>query len=161
MPIFFPGSAGQVVQLAEPAIACELRGAFRTDPAMSFTKENAILTRAELNPLTNTQFQHAFGPYVYVYNFGDATDDLTLAGIGFSACACPTNSNGEKQSGFEAMYNWYKKNRVSTRDEPITVTFGDVAIKGFLISSSFRVVDPNTNISEWFLAIKTIPNGID
>lgn len=154
MPVVLASRPGQVVELADPALACNTRF-LGLDPNISFGVERSIVTRVTVSQQVNVQFLHTLGSLIYVYVFGDRMGQVTLSGLSF-ACVCPDAEQGV-ELGAEKMLLWYKQNRASRRAGPVRVTIGTTAIEGFVTSFTEDVVDPSLRLVQWGVTLASLP----
>ncbi len=155
--IVFEGRPGSVVALVDAgvqgdAFVANLDG----DAAIRFDRERSIITRMTISQEANVQFLHTLGTHIYIYVFGDRIGSIGLSGLSFSGdCDIP----GLNQShGGELMLAWYKQFRVSRRRSPVRVMVGNTPIDGFVTGFNEDIVDPMTNLIQWSVTLRSLPD---
>jgi hypothetical protein len=111
----------------------------------------AIIVSPSVEDKVNSQFQSSLKRSVYIYVFGDNMGVVTIDGIAF-ATRCENNASGLKE-----VFDYYRDYRASQRKEPITVTFGEESISGFLTASNITPRDPDYIMLNFSFVINTLP----
>jgi hypothetical protein len=155
VPVFFPTKPGVVAQLLDPAVQCAAR-LTGVEPEIDFTIQRSIITRLTLGHQVNVQFLHTLGSQVYIYVFGDRIGQVGLSGLSFR-CNCFGEEIGSPFHGAELIYNWYRDNRASRRQEPVLVNVGTEVLEGFVTGFSEDVVDPSLEMVQWNVTMMTLP----
>jgi len=155
MPVVFSKNTGRVFMLpdavAEGAISM---GNVEGYESISFIQHTTIITRIGVAAAGNFQFLHTIGNDVYIYVFGDRMGQVDLHGICF-AQDC-TQDSGEH--GFEKLFSWYEKNRISVRKEPVVVTIGvNKSFEGFVTALTGDAQDAQTRTINFNLTISLLP----
>lgn len=153
MATLFASAPGSVVALADTGAQC-MTTFLSLDPGIVFQQQYSIVTRMTLSHQANVQFLHSLGSLIYVYVFGDRMGQFTLSGLSFR-CICP-GLGGEH--GASKMLTWYKTNRVSKRQRPVTITIGSQVLEGFVVGFTEDVVDPSTELVQWNATMSTLPD---
>lgn len=158
MPVIFEKNRGAVVRVDDPTAQARVGfvGFKDAAEAISFASQQSIITRLTISQQANVQFLHTLGAAIYVYVFGDRIGNLSLSGLSFAA---PCDDNNQVQDhGMVLMLDWYRKNRVSKSGAPVRITIGtNVTIEGFVTSSSFDTVEPESGMVQWGLSMQTLP----
>lgn len=67
-------------------------------------------------------------------------------------------SSRKDSHGFEDLYEWYERNRIAARKEPVTVTVGiRTAFSGFITGLNADVQDAEHRMISWQMTIATLP----
>jgi len=111
----------------------------------------SIIVAPSIGQRVNVQFQTSLEKSVYVYVFGDQMGNVIMHGIAFAG-RCDGN-----YSGLKDVFNYYKTFRASTRAKPVTVTFGEETISGFLIALDMSPKDPDYMMVDFKLTISSLP----
>lgn len=90
MTMLFEKSLGRVVQIQMPAETCRI-SAFSMTPEVTFTTQNAIVTKVGLSQNANVQLAQSLGKRVNVFVFGDKIGSIGVSGLAFG-CACDPSS---------------------------------------------------------------------
>lgn len=155
MPMIFQTRPGQVVQLDDPALACNT-SFLSMDPKISFETERSIITRLTISQQVNVQFLHSLGSLIHIYVFGDRMGTVSLSGLSF-LCGCDDGESENGLVGAEQMMLWYKKHRASRKKDPVRVTVGKTVIEGFVTSFTEDVVDPSLKMVQWGVNLSSLP----
>ena len=59
------------------------------------------------------------------------------------------------------MLNWYKRNKLSSRQEPVKIAIGQITFTGFVRGITTSVLDPKTWVSQYSLSVAIIPEKDD
>lgn len=155
--IIFEGRPGGVIALTDAGVMGSARIAnLDGDPAISFELDRSIITRMTLSQEANVQFLHTLGTHIYLYVFGDRIGAVNLSGLSFSGdCDVP---GLQQEHGGERMLAWYKEHRVSRRRQPVRVMVGNTPIEGFVTGFQEDVVDPMTNLIQWAVTLRSLPD---
>ena len=111
----------------------------------------SIIVAPSIGQRVNAQFQTSLKKSVYVYVFGDQMGNIIMHGIAFAGL-CRGNDSGLKE-----VFGYYKAFRASERDTPVTVTFGEETISGFLIAMDMSPKDPDYMMVNFNLTISSLP----
>lgn len=157
MPVIFEKNRGTVVRVDDPTAQARVGfvGFQDVREEIDFESQQSIITRVTLSQQANVQFLHTLGASIYVYVFGDRIGSLSLAGLSFAA-PCDTNQD----HGMALMMDWYRRNRVSKTGAPVRITIGtnpNNTIEGFVTSSTFDTVEPESGMVQWGLSMQTLP----
>lgn len=155
--VFFAKSQGRVVRLIDPSVPCVTRfyGFGDRGDKISFQDQRSIVTRLTLSQSTNTQFLHTLGSRIYIYNFGDQIGRLGLSGLGFgNPC---TGGGCDDMTGLEGMYQWYRKNRASTRKRPVEMMIGSQPLEGTVVNFNADIIEAASGLVQWELQLATVP----
>jgi hypothetical protein len=158
MGLVFQTKPGQVVQLEEPAMSCDvgLYAINSSGAGINYTSQKSIVTRLTISQRANVQFLHGLGSLIYVYVFGDRMGTISLSGLAF-LCACPGQGQGSAGHGANNMITWYRDHRVSRRKSPLRFTIGSAVIEGFVTGFTEDIVDPSTNLVQWGVELASLP----
>ena len=111
----------------------------------------SIIVAPSIGQRVNAQFQASLKKAVYVYVFGDQMGNVIIHGIAFAGL-CRGNASGLKD-----VFGYYKDFRASKRDKPLTVTFGEETISGFLVAMTMSPKDPDYMMVDFALTISSLP----
>ena len=161
MPVLFENNTGRVIALDDKVAAGAISLAAVTGAGgpISYQSHNTIITRLGVSAAGNYQFLHTIGNDVYIYVFGDRMGQITLHGISFAQkCTGNSSNTSATNHGFEALLEWYEKNRVAAYKNPVTVTIGLAkTIRGFVVGMTGDVHDPQHRTIEFQLSIAVLP----
>jgi hypothetical protein len=157
MPVIFEGTPGRVAVIKDPAVPARVRPLVRPSPTIDISGEQSIITNVVIKQNANYQFLHTLGNDIYIYVFGDRVGSMTLHGFSFPEVC----NNGGNESGLEKMLNWYKRNKLSSREEPIKVAIGRITFTAFVAGFSSDVADPKTQLVRYALSVAIIPEKDD
>jgi len=149
------GAIGRTIQLEDTSAAGTIRiVSVKGDEEIAFKKQKTIITRVTVSQQGNYQFLHTLGNDVYIYVFGDRIGEIAVSGLSFPM---DCDKIGGKIGG-ELIFDWYKKNRVAARPNPVTITIGTkTIIDGFVTAFTLDVVDPKTGIMQWNMQMVVLP----
>ena len=127
---------------------------FKITMSDDFPDGGAIITAAQISQGGNFQFLHTVQDFIYVYIFGDRIGQLTVEGIAFLS-QCDSDNNG-----FEETLQYYNRNRIAIRGEPVRVGFGNIAFEAFLMQGNFEIRDaPATgSFARFNFTLNTFPD---
>jgi hypothetical protein len=161
MAAIFPTRPGQVVAVKDTSLPAQTQPAIqmRADGDLfSFEATTSIITRLTIAQQTNFQFLHTLGQQIFIYSFGDRIGQMTVSGISFFR-RC--DEGAQSQIGIEKVLNFYARNKLSRRQDPVSVTLGrDITIQGFIQGSRADVIDPKQNLFSFSFQIAVIPEEI-
>jgi len=112
---------------------------------------NLIVTQAATNENGNFQFLHTLNETIYVYVFGDRIGELQVSGVAFGT-PCDDSPNGINE-----IIRAYRRNRLSERGGPVTVSFGSTPYRGFLTGINVDVADAERQLAQWALRFHSFP----
>ena len=180
MPIIFTGNTGRVTALVDNVASgsfslATVKGtanAAGQQPAnLTYQTHRSIITKVGMSSRGNYQFFHTIGDDVYVYVFGDRMGEIAIHGISFQSNTCLTEgttgstskinpgNNNQSKHGFELLYNWYLKNRISANAEPILITLGATTpFYGFVTSLTNDLADPLSRTVSYRLTVAVLPS---
>lgn len=103
----------------------------------------------------NYQFLHTVNEFIYLYTFGDRIGELVLTGMGFFGDLCPT---AQFAGNTCTIIEFYKKNRVAKRPDPVSVSIGDCGIfLAFLTGMRVEISKPESSVAQWVLRFNVLP----
>jgi hypothetical protein len=116
---------------------------------------SVVITKFQVDYGVHVQFQKTLQQAVYAYTFGDNMGDVIIGGLAFfGGCGSGIMDDenpvvaGEpaaaNTSGMKQVLEYYLKNKMSTRTSPITITFADQKIEGYLVGCQLSTADPST-----------------
>jgi hypothetical protein len=159
--IMFQGTPGRVLRFDDPAIQAKAFVGGIT-PKIGFDTQLSIITNITLSQQANVQFLHTLGSLVFIYVFGDRIGQVGLSGFSFAA-ACnpvgPISPDLGPNHGAGQMLDWYRTNRVSSRQTPVQITIGSQLIEGFVTGFTENVIDPSTLLVQWNVTIQSMPDN--
>jgi len=151
--IVFDGQPGRVLRMDSPGVQATTKLIELVDAPISFSVQRSIVTRLTVSQQTNVQFLHTLGSLIYIYSFGDRMGTIGLSGLAFPV-GC---ENDDGEPGIEKMLKWYRANKASSREKPVRIMIGNTPLDGFVTESNFDVVDPTTNLVQWSISIRSLP----
>lgn len=151
--IVFQGQPGRVVTIKDPAVPARVRPLATPSPDISINDEKSIITHITVAQATNHQFLHTLGNDIFIYVFGDRIGQIQLAGFSF----VENCDGGGGRHGMELMIDYFQRNKLSSRKEPMQILVGQVPFQGFLMSMTNKVVDPATWLTQFQIDIAVIP----
>ena len=175
MPVIFAKNTGRVIAVEDKvaAGAFQLGNVTGSDGSITYRRHNTIITRIGISAAGNYQFLHTIGNDVYVYVFGDRMGQVQLHGLSFMAsedqCSGVAGGNptprmpgaGGSKHGFELLFEWYTKNRIAARRDPVRVTIGrDPNFKGFVTAVTGDVQDALHRTIQFQMTISLLPDVI-
>jgi hypothetical protein len=185
MPVIFSGQPGRVAVLSDPAVPADIRPLVQPDPGISIRSEKSIITDVIISQQTNHQFLHTLGNDIFIYVFGDRIGQIGLRGISFTqlcddlpappigaatfgvsaaalfAARAAASSARAQEHGLERVLNYYKRNKLSSRRDPVKIAVGRTTFTGFVTGINTRVTDPKTWITEYLINVAVIPEKND
>lgn len=121
---------------------------------------NFIVTQASINQSGNYQFLHTLQDMLYIYVFGDRISEIQVSGITFAGmCGGSRSSAGRARSGTAEILDFYKKNKVSARADPVLVRFGDQqhVFQSFLTGCQVDVSRPEVMLGQFVFRFHAAP----
>ena len=152
--VIFPNRAGQVIALQDEAIQQGTVSAplFSSSEALGFQGERVLITRVALDEQTAHQFSNSLGGAIYLYVFGNLPGQLVISGIAVASCAASA------KHGVDHAREWYLKNRLSKRKEPLFITIGsDQVVVGYLTGFNVDVANHEQRIMQFTMQLTTVP----
>lgn len=148
-------NAGTLVVVKLPEIRGQANLLVFNDPAPSGTTfiPGVVITNISYAQQTNTQIQQSLDNLVYIYSFGDKVADLSISGLAFPR-TCKSDENGIK-----SILQFYKDYRISKAVRPISLTFADEVIRGYLVGMNLQTTDAAAGIHSFVLMLKTMPTS--
>jgi len=127
---------------------------------LGFSGFKSIIQGIGLNGQAGVQFMHTLGDYIYVYIFGERAGDLQIHGLSFHSTCDDPDPDPNLVTGIERMIEYYENFSVTTYPLALTVTIGTlISFDAFLIGHSPQIVNPETNLAQFTLTLKYIPNS--
>ena len=170
MPLIFAQNTGRVAAINDAVAAGSLSlVSLVGNTRVNYQVHNSIFTRVGVSAGGNFQFLHTIANDVYMYVFGDRMGQVVIDGISFAdKCAISGGTVSQLdpglrnfKHGIEEMINWYEKNRISARKDPVFVTIGrSKAFAGFITSLSGSVQDPVHRTVNFQLTISLLPDSV-
>ena len=175
MPVVFGKNTGRVIAIEDKVAvgAFQLGNVLGEGGRISYRRHNTIITRVGISAAGNYQFLHTIGNDVYVYVFGDRMGQVQLHGLSFMAseseCAPGLGAGtspsphiigaGDGKHGFELLFDWYTKNRIAARRDPVLVTIGKATnFKGFVTAMTGDVQDSLHRTIQFQMTISLLPD---
>jgi hypothetical protein len=163
----FSSGAGKVVAVEGEAVPIF----FAVDGALdTFNDLKAIVTSVGFQAQSGYQFMHALRDFVYVYVFTERVGEVIVSGLAFpEVCGHLGPQDGqndpncvEGNTGMERVITWYECNRITTRAEPISISFGGaVSVDAFLVGLKVEILDAATGIAQFSMRFNYIPRISD
>lgn len=158
MPDIFASSPGNVLEFKPggPALPFQVRvpgfGGFQT--------HKGIITSVGIQQGGNYQFLHTLRNFVYVYVFGERIAELVIGGAMFLN-PCDGEAQDARGSGFEKVYEFYERHRISRNPNPLQITIGAgvgmLSLKSFLVGVAIQAADPASMIGSFSFKLNYLP----
>lgn len=155
MAVIFSHAVGKVSRVASDRPVVPLRINFEQGGNNSF-----IVTQASINQSGNYQFLHTLQDMLYIYVFGDRVSEIQVSGVTFAGmCGGSRSMTGSSRSGTSEILDFYKRNKVSARAQPVLVRFGDQqhVFQSFLTGCQVEVARPEVMLGQFFLRFHAAP----
>ena len=132
-----------------------------------FPAIRAIVTHVGISAGGNYQFLHTLKEYIYVYVFGERIGDVAISGLLFSE-ACTASAgvssalapvNAAEPSGIEQLCDFYNRNRIAVRGQPMRIiigTSGFASFQAFLVGHKSEISDPQQQLGQFTLFFKNL-----
>ena len=149
--MLFASNAGRIVRVNGPASAADMR--YFSTPGDELTERTAlvIVTRVASNEEVEAQITRAGNP-IYVVISGDRPGTVTISGMAFAGDCEQSDRHGAAN-----VVEWFRRNKASQRDEPLTIVLADRTISGLGIGNGMDTIDPATGVVQFNLTITTFP----
>lgn len=154
----FSSSPGAVARIVDPTVTGV--PAVVTVPGLGSLK--LCVTRVTVNEMTNHQFLHTLGNFIYIYVFGDRIGQLGISGLAFHT-TCGDGSEVAavfrgQEIGLEEAMRFYRENKLSKNPNPVKVTIGlNTTFQCFLTGAHFDIVDPQNKICQFDFQFALVP----
>lgn len=170
MPLIFAQNTGRVAAINDAVATGSLSlVSLVGNTRVNYQVHNSIFTRVGVSAGGNFQFLHTISNDVFVYVFGDRMGQVVIDGLSF-ANKCTASGSTVAQfnpglvtfkHGIEEMIDWYERNRLSARKDPVFVTIGrSKAFAGFITSLSSSVQDPEKRTINFQLTVSLLPDSV-
>lgn len=127
-----------------------------------FAAQRSIITGVGLDEQPAFQVRQSLNRFIYGVIFGNDPGTLTISGLAFTGvCQGNREEGGHVDTGFDRIYDYYKRHRISTRKRPVVVVIGGSSFGAFLVGCSLRINNPQAGIASFGLALQTIPERED
>lgn len=160
MTVLFSNNAGKVSVLSDKSAGSMIALATIRATAQGGHNDfngDIILTKISSNQQTNTQFLNTIGGSVYIYVFGDRVGQLTLGGLCFDN-DCSKTSEFPVRHGVENLLVWYKNNKVTNAESPMSISIGlQTIFSGHLLSLNVDGSDAASRVVSFNAVFATIP----
>lgn len=95
----------------------------------------SLITDVSIQEQGNYQFLHTLGNHIYLYIFGDRIGQIGVSGLSFWSMSTGGGcDNNPADLGVSRVIQWYRKNRIVKRANPIEIKLGGMkAMQGFLV----------------------------
>ena len=152
-----PGVVGAIVTGQALPFAIALGGNPGVDAFPGVPLVKAVLTNFQVANRSGLGVQHTLRDRIYVYAFGERAGQAAVGGIAFAGvCDAPG-----KFTGFDAVYAYYERTRVSQQGLPVRLVFGPATtLFGFMHEFEFRLEDPQTGIGTFSFKFVTVPRNV-
>jgi len=176
MPVIFSQNTGRVVAVADKVAVgtFQLGNVLGEGGRITFRRHNTIITRVGISAAGNYQFLHTIGNDVYVYVFGDrmgqvqlhrlsfmSSDDVCSGQTGNTPTASIPGAGSGNKHGFELLFDWYTKNRIAARRDPVLMTIGrSTNFKGFVTAMTGDVQDALHRTIQFQMTISLLPDVV-
>lgn len=101
----------------------------------------------------NIQFMHTLRNVIHFDTFGDRISEMNISAIAFAG-DCGTG----RESGTDLLWQYYLKNKASTRGVPLALTMGaKLKMSGFLTGLRFEASDPASAVARFTFRINFVP----
>lgn len=150
--ILYSGEPGRVVRIDDPGVPSTVSGPFALDGWGGYGSFRSIIGRASTAYSCNYQFMHTLGNSIYVYSFGDKVGQISVSGLAFNK-GC-----GASEIGLNSVRNYYQKNKLSVRSDPLKLTLGGTTMLGMLVGIDDGTQDPSVPMFPFNLHFALIPD---
>lgn len=108
----------------------------------------------------NAKISHYFGDRWYATVFGNTITPLIISGLAFAE-GCATLEDAKTSSkGIDQIRQWYAKNKLSVRADPIEIEIGAETLRGHLLGLSVATKDTATLLHSFDLAFIAVPSPV-
>ena len=145
----FTTSPGVAVAIADPNITTVNFGFTNW---LGYANENAILQGISITSQGNYQFTCTLRNFIYVYVFGEKVGDIVITGLTFAG-----NCTAIAFGGMTSVVAYYNANCISATGMPIGVGLGMDSFSAFLVGCNISMVNPETQVGQFSLVLKSIP----
>jgi hypothetical protein len=114
-----------------------------------------IVTELAIQRHGNFQFMHTLKDLVYVYSFGERIGQIRASGLAFARLC-----NGTE--GLSAVLEYYEKNRLENRSDPISIVIGTSGagrFRAFLVELNAEVARPEARIAQFGMQFHALPSA--
>jgi hypothetical protein len=114
-----------------------------------------IITEMAIQRHGNFQFMHTLKDLVYVYSFGERIGQIRASGLAFARLC-----NGTQ--GLSAILEYYEKNRLENRSDPISIVIGTSGagrFRAFLVELNAEVARPEARLAQFGLQFHALPSA--
>lgn len=151
-----PGVVGAVIAGPSLPFAVVVGGNPGTDAFPGAPLAKAVLTSFQVANRSGLGVAHTLRDRIYVYAFGEKAGQARVGGIAFAGVC----GSAKRYTGFDAVYSYYERNRVSQQGFAVQLVFGPyTALAGFLSDFSFQLEDPQTGIGMFAFNFTTMPRN--
>lgn len=149
-----PGVVGAVVTGQSLPFAIAIGGNPNVAGFPGYTLAKAVLTNFRVSGKSGLGISHTLRDRIYVYVFGERAGDAEIGGIAFSG-VCDQSS---RWTGFDAVYAYYERVRVSSQGLPVRLVFGpETTLFGFMTDLNYALEDPQTGVGTFSFRFVTMP----
>jgi hypothetical protein len=118
-----------------------------------------VVTGFEVEGQSGLGVSHTLRDRIYLYVFGERAGTAVVSGMAFANVCGPGATLGD-YTGFDVIYSYYERVRVSTAGLAVSLVFGPyTALAGFMHKLSFRLEDPATGLGSFSFRFVTVPRN--
>lgn len=159
----FPTGPGRVVALPPDASAGSLSGTSKSirltnwddGSGGGFNTFKSIITRIGVGRGSNFNVQPSLDRLMYLYVYGDRVGQVLVSGLCFDGQCGDEGQN----SGLAAVHDFYRKNRLALRSDPLILTIGyKASFTCFLSDLETDSGDADHLISQFNMKLVLIPD---
>lgn len=159
----FATGPGRVVALPPDATSGSLSGTAKSvrltnwddGSGGGFTTFKSIITRIGIGRGSNFNVQPSLDRLMYLYVYGDRVGQVLISGLCFDGQCGDEGRN----SGLAAVHDFYRKNRLALRSDPLILTVGyKASFTCFLSDLETDSGDTNHLISQFNMKLVLIPD---
>lgn len=124
-----------------------------------FHSFKSMFTALSLTEQVNAQLQHTLGRRLHVNTFGDRVGQLTLGGVSFyDRCPQAAGENLPRGHGIVRVINFYRSNRLSSRNTPLKLTLQpDLVLRCLLVSMRTQTLSVDQHTYQFLLTMAAVP----
>ncbi len=118
------------------------------------TLAKAVMTTFQAAGQSGLGISNTLQERIYAYVFGERMGTVGIGGIAFAGVC----NNVTPYTGFDAVYAFYERMRVSTQGMPCRLILGpNTVLNGLLKDFTFSLEDANTGVGSFSFVFKVIP----
>lgn len=128
------------------------------NPGFSFSSHACVTRSFGMSRSINFQIANSIGRRIHLYIFGDQVGDFRLG------VSCPLRDCRTKNSGISGIVDFYERNKMSERVDPIIVTLAPgttnaATMECYLTGLEMNMQNPLLNLADATLVFLQVPPG--